>query len=355
MARWDLAGELFLLVVRAARTLRPAAVLSLLLMLLMLPCAAQSSRNGTYSGFSGDSPSRETGSYGSLTGTVLAGNRAVFDVRVLLRSIDGEPAAPAARTGANGDFSFSEVPEGGYVLVVEYGNRQYEQRVDLIDTLTHVRVDLPDNVQPGSSAVSAAQLSIPAKARRLLQDARHVFLKGDFAKGEKKLEEALAAAPNFAEALSLRASLRFEQHDVAGALHDADLAIQSDPAYPDGYYLKAAALNGQGHFQDAEQVIAAGVHLAPAAWQFHFQMALALLGEGREQPALEEINQAAANAPRGFSRLHLVRGMLMVQLGDRTGGAGELRTFVEQQPQAPMAAEARRVLAQVDPQYSGGN
>lgn len=355
MARWDLAGKSYLLLARDARVSRSVVVLGLLLVLAIAPGVAQSPGNGRLSNWSADPSNRESDSYGSILGTVRTGNRAVFDVRVLLRSIDGEPAAPAARTGANGDFSFSEVPQGGYIMVVEYGNRQYEQRVDLTDTLAHVRVDLPENVQPGSSAVSAAQLSIPAKARRLLQDARHVFLKGNLEKGEKKLEEALAVAPDFAEALALRASLRFEQHDVAGALHDADLAVRSDPAFPDGYYLKAAALNGQGHFRDAEQVIAAGVHLAPAAWQFHFQMGLALMGQGREQPALEEINQAAATAPPAFSRLHLVRGMLMVRLGDSTGGAAELRTFVAQQPQAPMATEARHVLAQLNPQSSGAH
>ncbi|UIJ70836.1 tetratricopeptide repeat protein [Aurantimonas sp. HBX-1] len=99
--------------------------------------------------------------------------------------------------------------------------------------------------------------------RQLLERAMERRESYDFAGARSLLDEAIAAAPTYAEAWNQRGFVRFLQDDFDGALADVDQAIQLEPRHFAAMSGRAIILMRQGRFGLAQNQLRAAVAIHP--------------------------------------------------------------------------------------------
>ncbi|MEX6508011.1 hypothetical protein [Jiella sp. M17.18] len=115
---------------------------------------------------------------------------------------------------------------------------------------------------------------------RLLAEAMRRRESYDFAGARELLDEAVARAPNYAEAYNQRGFVRFLQDDDDGALEDVDRAIALEPRHFAAMAGRALILMRQGRAELAQQQLRAALAIDP------FLKERALLAPSPENPPL---------------------------------------------------------------------
>ncbi|HEX2018313.1 MAG TPA: tetratricopeptide repeat protein [Aurantimonas sp.] len=99
--------------------------------------------------------------------------------------------------------------------------------------------------------------------RQLLERAMERRQSYDFAGAHSLLDQAIAAAPDYAEAWNQRGFVRFLQDDLDGALADVDQAIALEPKHFAAMSGRAIILMRQGRFGLAQSQLRAAVAIHP--------------------------------------------------------------------------------------------
>ena len=101
------------------------------------------------------------------------------------------------------------------------------------------------------AALASADRLTEAPPRRLMLRARAEAAAGDWSAARATLDGVLAAEPDSATALSLRAATARRLGDPAAALADAERALALDPVLPEALFETAAALAETGRTDEA--------------------------------------------------------------------------------------------------------
>ena len=289
----------------------------------------------------------------SLSGTVvsLTGDHPLGNVKIdLTEGATGRPVSTTYTDNA-GSFVFSGVPSGAYQITATAGLVQVSDRIDLSATAAPITLRIPDRQnaadRPGSdpNTVSVAQMKIPEKARAELAKAQELSSKGKVEDAQKHLAKSLEIAPDFAEALTLRAVMRLS-NDLTGAEADLQHAIKVDGNYAMAYTVLGAALNVQGKFDQALNTLNRAIALAPMAWQNFYEMAKAYDATAKYQEGLQHVQKAFSLSGEVFPPMLLLRAhclMGMHQFGD---AATDLEAFLKRDSSSANAETARQLLAQ---------
>src|SRR5215472_12691524 len=227
-------------------------------------------------------------------------NAPLKDVRVELTDGNGMVVG-STYTNAAGAFEFDRVPSGTYKVVATAGLAQSSERVQTNSWNSSVAIhmaanDVPQDGIQGES-VSVAQLKIPGKARDEYRKAHAAMEKEKLDDASRHLEKALTIAPDYADALTLRAVLELNHQNSQAAKADLDKAIKADPNLAVAYLVMGSALNMESKFDDALRSLQRGESLAPNSWQAHFEMAKAYIGKEEYQQALGHLQRAESMAP----------------------------------------------------------
>lgn len=171
-----------------------------------------------------------------------------------------------------------------------------------------VVVSLPQfSVAQGLSTVSVTTLQVPDKAWRHFGRAKAAADRDQFEDSERELLKAIEIAPRFAEAYLLLACDQLQEHKYDAALASIQTAHAFDPGARWSEVLQASALNGQGRYADAKELLI-GMHSPDAeSWQAAYERARAEIGLRNLQEALQWSETALEAAPRRFADAHLVR------------------------------------------------
>jgi tetratricopeptide (TPR) repeat protein len=331
-----------------------AVALVILAVSLGAVCIAQMSpmgQNGQYQGPSGptnwNSSMRNSS---SISGAVYTSdNHPLGNARVELRDGKTGMVVSSSYTGAGGQFEFSQIPQGSYQIVASSGSTQAEERVELTSISTSVSLRMPTgspvaNDGNGSKTVSVAQYRVPETAREELKKAREATLKNRTDEAQQHIAKALETAPNYADALTLRAILKLDAKDSDGAVADLQNAIQSDGSYAMAYMVLGSAFNNQLKWDDAIRSLQRGETLAPDAWQVYFEMGRAYAGKGDYESAVRVLDRAQKLAPQEYPLIRLIRAHSLMGLNRYSDAVGELEAYLAKAPAGPDAEQAQRML-----------
>jgi len=299
------------------------------------------------SGSSPDSPLRGTG---TISGTVHdMGAVPLRDVRVELTDINGQ-AVNATYTSHNGNFEFSGVNPGPYMVVATAGLAQARERIDANPGISVVRINLASNDRPEDgvtgSTISVAQYKIPGKARDEYRKARKAMDNDKLDEAAQHLEKALAICPNYAEALTMRGILDLNQNNPEAAIANLDKALKADANYPTAYLVMGSALNMQSKFDDAIRSLQRGESLAPNSWQAHFEMAKAYIGKNDYPAALRHLERAHNMAPSEYALIYLLQAHALLAMKQYPEAMTALQSYLQKEPAGPNRAEAQKMLQQ---------
>lgn len=287
---------------------------------------------------------------GTLSGTVHdSSGKPIKDARVEVQNRENGQIVFSGYTNPSGSFAISNVPAGGYDIVVSSGLSETREPVTLEGADQEISIYLPaGNPDTGGdrNSVSVAQMRVPERARNSFRKAQEAMRKEKTADAQKYVEEALHAYPKYADALTLRGILRLDEKNYEEASKDLEQAVQDDPNYPLAYVALGATYNLQSRWDDALRALTRGTSLNPAAWQAYFEMGKSLLAKRDYQAALQQFDKTQQLQPQ-YTLVHLVKAHALLGLKNYTNAMTELEAYLEQAPKNSQSDEARATLDKV--------
>ena len=298
-----------------------------------------------------------------LTSISLAAQAPTVNRRVIhgaIVTVQGEPVSGAmvevrdlhgmqmGRTLTDGagsfEFNMTAAP-GEYIVFASKEPQVRDERIALDRPDVEITIALPpaSNAapEPPHDTVSAAQLSVPAKAWKHLESAHAQFSKGDMAEAAVEIDQAMTVDPACAEAFSMRAFIRLAGRDAAGALEDARHAVLLDPHDAESFVALAMSYNALKEFQSAAEAAGHALSIRPDSWQGRLEMAKSLYRQDELIPALRELELVHTD----FPDVHLVRGSVLLGLDRGPEAAEEFDLFLREAPLDPRNRQIRGLVA----------
>ena len=286
-----------------------------------------------------------------VRGTLAAGER----VEVLLLDEIGMTAARAI-SGMGGRFELAADLPGHYQLAIRSGGQvRVLDRFELTSAqpVVELRAARPGPFDPGTRqprtpadpVISAGRLArpIPRAARRSYERAIQRKAGGDVEGARKLLEKAVAAAPDYAEALNDLAVLYIRREDYSRAERALQRAVEADPSGWRARLNLGIVRLSQKNYGAARAEMERAQSLAGDSPLPAFHLARLHLAEGRSGQAEASYSRALRIDPT-FAAAQLFRGYLRLLRGDLEAGRADLAAYLKLQPKAADAGEVRARL-----------
>ncbi len=292
----------------------------------------------------------------TLSGTVYyaGGNQPAENISVELHTSEGSMIAPQT-TSSNGWFEFRGLPRGVYVIAINAaGFEPVNFNVDLGLTSSRGNViylrPRPSNStsSPHASPISTHELSMPQKARALMESGKKkVYTDKNAQAGLVDFRRAVAIAPGYYEAyyqIAL-AGLLLGQPDLAEKSFRKAIEVSGDK-YGDADIGLGTAMLDKRDFSEGEKTIRRGIELSPDSWLGHYELGRALLNEERIEDAEKAALQARSLAPnaaiiyRLLSNIHLRQKNYPALLGD-------IDAYLKLDPGSPAGVRAKQMREEV--------
>lgn len=219
--------------------------------------------------------------------------------RIEISSPNGLAVAPHFST-TNGEFHIN-AGDGDYTLtILKDGYLSQTLPVSIVaGHQARVEVDLvkkdADSAPASSEAVSAHQLTVPAKARGEYNKAMARMAKNDYAGAILLFQKAIDEYPSYYEAYAEMGVTQYMQGQVQPARDSLQKSIDlSSGKYSNAFFDLSDVLNSVRDFAAAEPMARKGIALEDSSWRGHFELARALTG-------LKRFSEAEQSAEKSLS------------------------------------------------------
>jgi hypothetical protein len=260
-------------------------------------------------------------------------------------------------TSPTGDYNFANLQGGDYVLTIQlegFETIQQDARLTLVSVLTanialHRAMTPKADITTTGDSVSSRELNLPAKAQEALAKGRErLYQKHDAAGSLVYFRKLLEISPGFYEGYFLEGVAYTQQSQVSEAEAAFHKAIDSsEHHYAEPYFALASLLTDEKQFIKAEQMARDGLSADPEAWRGHYELARALIGEGRPGDA-EKTGLEARKRKADFAALYLILANIHMQLHNNEAVLDDVNAFLKLEPDGPTSAQARAIKAQME-------
>jgi hypothetical protein len=291
-----------------------------------------------------------------LSGTVYyaGGNEPAKDVAVELRTTEGSLIVPLT-TSSTGWFEFRGLQRGVYVIAINAtGFEPVNFNVDLAlsssrGNVIYLRPTSSNSTKsPHAGSISAHELSMPQKARDLVESGKKkLYTDKNVQGGLADFQEALSAAPGYYEAyyqVAMAYLLLLLRDDAEKSFRKA-IEVSGD-TYGDADIGLGTSMLDKRDFAEGEKMIRRGIALSPDSWLGYYELGRALLNESRIDDAEKAALQARSMAPdkaivyRLLSNVHLQEKNYQALLED-------LDAYLKLDSDSPAGIRAKQLREQV--------
>jgi tetratricopeptide (TPR) repeat protein len=188
--------------------------------------------------------------------------------------------------------------------------------------------------------VSKNELQAPEGARNALHQGREAMERGRYREANRRFARALEIYPKYALALELRGILNMGEGRLDEACSDLQQAIEYDPNLGGAYLALGAAYNRLLRFSQAVAPLTRAAMMLPDFWMVHYEIALAFLGSGKYEAALEAISQAIEKnpaEPENRSSVFYTKARVLQELNNNPGAQAAFEQSIRQDPQGHFA------------------
>lgn len=307
-------------------------------------------------GASGQRPTAITGSC-TMNGQVQTDRGMVVkNALVRLETLEGERVEEKPATTA-GQFFFSSIPKGDYVLVVTAdGFETYREAVNMREGPDQYNVSV--NLTPLGKAAPAradppalSDAQAPKQARSNYQRAEKAIAARKYGEARKRLEAAVALYPCYARAQTRLGLVMSQQKDYPDAEAAFRRSISCDPGYLDAYLELGQLLNAEKRYEEAMPVLEQGLRQAPASWEFYCQAGLAQYGLKHYDVAELEFSKAKSLAPGAIPEIDARLADVYLKENSFQKAYASMQEYLKAAPNGRLAARIRTIIAQMQ---SGG-
>jgi tetratricopeptide (TPR) repeat protein len=260
----------------------------------------------------------------------------------------------------SGQYNFEDLPAANYVLSIKvegFQPVQQDARLTTIPSLTaNIALHKSEGERPefgtGNAAgdsVSARELSLPSKAQDALAKGKdRLYQKHDPAGSIPFFKKVLEISPRFYDAYYLEGIAYTQQ----AQLDDAESAFRqaidgSDHHYAEPCFALASLLTDKKQFDDATRLSREGLKADPEAWRGYYELARALLGEGKFAEA-ETNGSEARKRKTDFPGLYLILANIHMQLHKNEAVLEDVEAYLKLEPAGPASAQARTLKTQME-------
>lgn len=290
----------------------------------------------------------------TLSGTVYyaGGNQPVANISVELHSTEGSLIAPIT-TALNGWFEFRGLRPVPYTIAIDAAEFEpVSFNVDLtLSSSRGMEIYLKPrskSQQPTGPPVSAHELSMPQKARDLMESGRKKLYKDHDAQSAlPDFQEAVTIAPDYYEAYYqvAMAFLTLGGRENAEKYFRKSVELSGDK-YGDADIALGKMMLDRNDFPEGEKMVRRGIELNPTSWVGHYELGRALLGENRIDDAEKSAEQARSLGPtapivyRLLANVHLREKNYPALLQD-------LDAYLKLDPNSPAGVRAKQLRDEV--------
>ena len=286
-------------------------------------------------------------------------NSPMQNVPVQLRTEAGQIVS-TTYSSPSGNFNFEDLAGGTYVLTIEvqgYERVEKEARLVSIPSLTanialHKTVggrpEFGDAVAKGD-AVSARELALPSKAQEALAKGKErLYQKHDPAGSLPYFRRVLEISPGFYDGYYFEGIAYTQQSQLTEAEAAFRKAIDaSDHHFAEPCFALASLLIDKKRFDDARDLAREGMAVDPKAWRGYYEMARALLGEGKFVEA-ETNGLEARKRKTDFPGLYLILANIHIQLHKNEAVLEDVNAYLSLEPDGPASEQARTIRTQME-------
>jgi Flp pilus assembly protein TadD len=276
------------------------------------------------------------------------------DVTVRLEAAEGSYLNQAF-VGSDGKFSFENVAQGMYQLVVTA--RGYKTATQTVDmgwlASRNARIYLVPEVRKtfsssDASTVTATDLSAPKTARKEFEKGLHDLENGNLGGARKHLERAVAEHPCYARAhtilgMALSMNGQFEASEAA-----FNRSIECDEGFVEAYIQSAIVLNVQNKYQACVGAVQKGLRRFPSEWHLEYQLGIAMDGSGDYASAEEALLKAQSMHPEVPPEFHLRIADVYLNWKKYDKAYAEMANYLRADPRGTFVKPTQMIMRQLE-------
>jgi tetratricopeptide (TPR) repeat protein len=286
---------------------------------------------------------------------------AAKNVQVYLSDAEQVQIAAAA-TGESGEFRFDGLKRGTYTVNVDApGYEPVSVKVDLSilsdkGITIYLKRISKDQESPKSSSISAHELSMPAKARDLMESGKKkLYQDKNSAAGLADFQQAILVAPKYYEAHYQLAIAYLTQGNGAEAEKSLRRSVElSGDKYGEADVRLGAIFLDRGNFPEGEKTIRRGIQLSPNFWLGHYELGRALFDERRVPEAQVSAERARVLAP-GAAIVYRLLANIHLQEKNYAALLQDIDEYLRLDPDSPAGIRAKEIRAQVQQKMATDN
>ncbi len=271
-------------------------------------------------------------------------------IKVTLES--GDELTKTTLTDDDGTFRFNGLRSGSYTVVVDGGKEYESAREPVFFEGNNRNTMVPIYLRPRIENLPEFA-SMPRPAVDAYRKAQEFAQKGDHKKAAEQLALAVAAAPNFALALSDLGAEYLKLKDAAKAAEVLERAVKLSPDEFTPRLNYGIALLNLRKFEEAETQLSMAVKKNDASALAHYYLGLALFNEKKYPGAQTEFEATIKNGGDQMPLAHRYLGGIYWGNKDFQRAADELEKYLKLDPKAVDAEKTKEAIKQLRSQKQG--
>jgi Tfp pilus assembly protein PilF len=270
-----------------------------------------------------------------------------------------QPFTASTLTDDGGRFTFRKLAAGAYTLSVYLpGRGEARQTVEVgpgsADSRQRVQVslalkdsDFDTASEHRRHAVSTRQLTIPERALRDYEDARHDLEKRDVDAAEKHLQHAVELAPQFSTAWNNLGTIAYQTRRFELAEQRFREALKQDPAAYEPLVNLGGVLVTLHKLDEALEVNVHAALTRPNDALAESQLGMTYFELGQFDNAVKHLERARRIDAAHFSHPQLFLAEIHLRRGEKLAAAEVLEDFLAHHPDYPQAQKVRENIVEL--------
>ncbi len=289
-----------------------------------------------------------------LIGTILRADGKPFkDVLPVFLHGAVTPFSAQTQAGRDGRFTFKNLPEGTYNLIVEIptagGMRKtVEVGPSFADEKGRIFLTVKfDGTQlaEGEQLVSAVELSIPMEAREEYNKADDSLARKNIDEAIAHLKKAIEIAPQYAAAWNFLGTIAYQSRQYQQAEQYFREALKRDPEAYSPLVNLGGALLSEAKIEESLPVNERAAKLRPKDPLAHAQLGQSYYFLGRLDEAERHLKQAKELDPSHFSYPQVILVEIYARKNRLQDAIAEIEEFLKLHPDSSLAPRMQKALA----------